>query len=578
MSLPNKHTSELRRAFGQLGGNFRQAFFFSVFTNLLALAPVAYMMQVYDRVITSRNVTTLVMLTGLVLGLYVLTVLLDYVRTEIMLNAGLKLDAQLGDRLFNLIFDASLRRLPGGAASAMSDLRTLREFLYSPALMAVLDVPVSLLFLLLIYAINPMLGHFAVIGAIIQFLLTYIQERRTDPPLKQASTAMMEAQGYAHGVLRNAQVIEAMGMLPELRERWMVRQRRFLRLQAVASDNAGRGMTIAKLVQIAQGSLLLGIGCWLTLKGLMTGGGSAMIVATILGGRVVQPLVQLTSMWKIVVGARDAFDRLDKLLHDLPAKPSSMRLPVPQGNLTVEGVVAAAPGSAAPILKGLSFKVAPGEVLAIIGPSAAGKTSLARVLVGVWPAMVGKVRLDGVDIYQWNKTELGPHLGYLPQDVELFEGTLAENIARFGEVDMARVEEAAHIVGLHETIADLPQGYESQVGSDGCFLSGGQRQRVALARAIYGDPRLVILDEPNASLDEAGDVALAQALQTLKARGAAVVVISHLTSVLRVVDTMLVIQEGASKLYGKRDEVLSVLYPQGARGKADVAAGGGSGS
>lgn len=579
MNAAGKRTSELWRIFGQLGGSFRQAFFFSCFINILALAPVAYMMQVYDRVIYSRNFTTLVMLTGLVLGLYVLMVVLDYVRAEIMLQAGLKLEALLGDRLFNLVFDASLRRLPGGAVHSLSDLRTLRDFLVSPALMAALDVPVSLLFLLLIYSINPVLGHFSVIGALIQFVLTYVQERRTDPPLKQAGSAMMEAQGYAHGVLRNAQVIQAMGMLSHLHERWMVRQRRFLRLQAIASDHAGKGMTLAKVVQIGQGSLLLGLGCWLTLKGLMSGGGSAMIVATILGGRVVQPLVQLTSMWKIVVGARDAFDRLEKVLHDLPVKPVSMRLPAPQGHLTVEGVVAAAPGGGAPILKGLNFKVSPGEILAIIGPSAAGKTSLARVLMGVWPAAVGKVRLDGVDIYQWNKTELGPYLGYLPQDVELFEGTLAENIARFGDVDMEQVEAAARVVGLHENIADLPEGYDSQVGSDGCFLSGGQRQRVALARAIYGNPKLVVLDEPNASLDEAGDLALAQALEMLKARGVAVVVISHLTSVLRVVDSLLVIQEGAVKLYGKRDEVLAVLYPQSIKGKAAPApVSGGSGA
>lgn len=577
MSAVAKQPSELRRAFAELGGSFRQAFFFSTFLNLLALAPVAYMMQVYDRVLYSRNITTLVMLTGMVLGLYVLTVFLDYVRTGIMLNAGLKLDARLGDRLFNLSFEAGLRRLPGGASHALSDLRTLRDFLISPALMATLDVPVSLLFLLLIYAINPVLGHFSVIGAIAQFGLTYIQERRTDPPLKQASSAMMEAQTYAHGILRNAQVIEAMGMLKDLRGRWLTRQRKFLRLQAVASDNAGGGMTLAKLVQIGQGSLILGIGCWLTLKGLMTGGGSAMIVATIIGGRVVQPVVQLTSMWKMVVGARDAFQRLEKLLQDLPAKSAAMRLPPPKGHLVVEGVVAGAPGASSSILRGLSFQVSPGEVLAVIGPSASGKTSLARVLVGVWLAAVGKVRLDGVDIYQWNKVELGPHVGYLPQDVELFDGTLAENIARFGQVDMAQVMAAAKIVGLQETIAELPQGYDSQVGNDGCFLSGGQRQRVALARAIYGNPRLVVLDEPNASLDDAGDVALTQVLLALKTGGTAVVVISHLTSVLRVVDSMLVIQDGASKLYGRRDDVLAVLYPATARTKADGAAASGGG-
>lgn len=575
-----KSSSELQSAFFGIGLGFRRAFFFSIFINLLTLAPTLYMMQVYDRVIYSRNVTTLVMLTGLVLGLYVLTVVLDFVRGEIMANAALKLDQTLGERLFDLVFDANLRRLPGGANHALADLRNLRDFLSSPAVMAAMDVPLALLFLILIYLINPVLGHFSLIGALLQFILTYVQERRTDPPLKQAGAAMMNSQSYAQGVLRNAQVIEAMGMLPVLRQRWQARQRHFLRFQALASDHAGSGMVVAKVVQIAQTSLLLGLACWLTLKGMMAGGGSAMIVASVLGGKVVQPLVQLTSMWKMVVGARDSFGRLDKLLQEVPPRPNSMRLPAPKGHLVADGVVAAPPGATAPVLKGITLQAFPGEVLAVIGPSASGKTSLARVLIGLWPTMVGKVRLDGVDIHQWSKAELGPHLGYLPQEVALFEGTLAENIARFGPVDMAQVEAAARVVGLDEIVAALPAGYDTEIGSDGCFLSGGQRQRVALARAVYGNPRLVILDEPNASLDEAGDTALSQALLALKAGGAAVIVISHLTSVLRVVDRMLVIQEGVTKLYGKRDEVLAVLYPRPKTGEggpgSTAPAGGGA--
>lgn len=576
----NRPPSELQKLFLEMAVPVRRAFFFSIFINLLTLAPTLYMMQVYDRVIYSRNVTTLVMLTGLVLGLYVLTVVLDFVRGEIMANAALKLDQTLGERLFDLVFDASLRRLPGGANHALADLRNLRDFLSSPAVMAAMDVPLALLFLILIYLINPVLGHFSLIGALLQFILTYVQERRTDPPLKQAGAAMMNSQSYAHGVLRNAQVIEAMGMLPVLRQRWQARQRHFLRFQALASDHAGSGMVVAKVVQIAQTSLLLGLACWLTLKGMMAGGGSAMIVASVLGGKVVQPLVQLTSMWKMVVGARDSFGRLDKLLQEVPPRPNSMRLPAPKGHLVADGVVAAPPGATAPVLKGITLQAFPGEVLAVIGPSASGKTSLARVLIGLWPTMVGKVRLDGVDIHQWSKAELGPHLGYLPQEVALFEGTLAENIARFGPVDMAQVEAAARVVGLDEIVAALPAGYDTEIGSDGCFLSGGQRQRVALARAVYGNPRLVILDEPNASLDEAGDTALSQALLALKAGGAAVIVISHLTSVLRVVDRMLVIQEGVTKLYGKRDEVLAVLYPRPKTGEggpgSTAPAGGGA--
>jgi ATP-binding cassette subfamily C exporter for protease/lipase len=283
------------------------------------------------------------------------------------------------------------------------------------------------------------------------------------------------------------------------------------------------------------------------------------IVAWILGGKILAPLVQVISLWKNIVTARDAYQRLDKLLMAIPVHEPGMSLPSPQGALSVEGVVAGAPGGRVPIIRGATFALPAGQALAIIGPSAAGKSTLARLLVGIWPAGTGKIRLDGADVFSWDKAELGPHVGYLPQGIELFDGTLAENIARFGEIDMGKVEDAARAIGLHETILALPQGYDSRIGEDGCFLSGGQRQRVGLARAIYGWPRFIVLDEPNSSLDDAGEQALTETLKGLKAGGATLIVITHRTSILAVVDRLLVLQEGQVMAYGPRDEVLAAL-------------------
>jgi ATP-binding cassette subfamily C exporter for protease/lipase len=367
------------------------------------------------------------------------------------------------------------------------------------------------------------------------------------------------AQQYADASLRNAQVIESMGMLGDIHARWMKRQRDFLGLQAQASQRAGVYQSATKFVQTTMGSLLLGLGGWLILHNQLNGGGAMMVIGSILGGRVLAPLVQIVTQWRTVVNFRDAWARVDALLDAVPPAPEAMPLPPPRGALQVESLTAGAPGSQAAILRGIAFSLQPGEVLAVIGPSAAGKTTLARLLMGLWPAASGKVRLDGADIHTWNKTELGPHVGYLPQGVELFDGTLAENIARFGPIEPAKVEAAAKAVGLHEYIQGLPEGYDSPVGRDGAMLSGGQRQRVGLARAIYGDPVFVVLDEPNSSLDEAGDAALAAALLDLKARGTTFVVMTHRTSVLAVTDKMLVLRDGTMQAFGSRDEVLAAL-------------------
>jgi ATP-binding cassette subfamily C exporter for protease/lipase len=305
--------------------------------------------------------------------------------------------------------------------------------------------------------------------------------------------------------------------------------------------------------------MLLGLGAWLLLRNQLNGGEAYMIIGSILGGRVLAPLVQIVSQWQTVVNVRDAYSRLDNMLSMVALRPESMALPAPLGHLQVDGLVAGAPGIPVPILKGISFGLQPGDVLAVVGPSASGKTTLARLLVGLWPAINGKVRLDGVDVFTWDKLELGPHIGYLPQGVELFDGSMAENIARFGELDQAKVEAAARAIGLHDFILSLPQGYDSPVGREGTMLSGGQRQRVGLARAFYGNPAFIVLDEPNSSLDEQGDADLASAITQLKAKGSTFIVMTHRTSVLSVADKMLVLRDGQLQMFGPRDEVLKAL-------------------
>jgi ATP-binding cassette subfamily C exporter for protease/lipase len=552
--------SELREAIASLRPFFVRSGWFSLVCSLLVLAPSGYMLEVYDRVVNSRSHTTLVMLTLLVLGAYVVMEVLEWARSEVMRAASVELDSKMSVRIFNAIFEANLRRLPGGTQQPLNDFRQVRDFLYSPVLLALLESPVSLVMMVLLFLISPVLGWSALAFALLQTLVAWLNERSTQPPLMQANRAAIEAQQYADNTLRNAEVIESMGMLRDTHRRWLLKQRDFLDLQALASERAGGYQAISKLLQNTLSSLLLGLGCWLLLRNELNGGGGMMIVASILGGRMLAPLVQVVSQWQTVVNARDAWTRLDGLLTAVPARPPGMALPAPRGALQVEQLVAGAPGSPVPIVRGVQFALAPGEVLAVVGPSAAGKTTLARLLVGLWPAQGGKVRLDGADIHTWNKAELGAHLGYLPQGVELFEGTLAENIARFAEVEPAKVEAAARAVGLHEFILSLPLGYDSPVGPEGARLSGGQRQRVGLARALYGDPVFVVLDEPNSSLDEEGDAALARAIQESKARGTTFVVMTHRTSVLAVADKMLVLRDGLQQAFGPRDEVLAALH------------------
>jgi ATP-binding cassette subfamily C exporter for protease/lipase len=564
--------SELREALFGIAPWFNRVLVFSLLTNILVLTPSWYMLEVYDRVVNSQSHRTLLMLTLLVVGLYAMLEAIEWVRSTIMHEASRNFDKRLRERVFDSVLSARLRNLPAGASGqALNDLRMLRDFISSNVILAFLDAPLALIVLVFLYFINPILCWFAIAGAVVQFLIGFFNEQRIREPLIQANKGALVSQVYAGGILRNAQVIESMGMLDALRTRWMARQRDFLVKQAEASDSAGTNAALSKLTQSLLSSLMLGMGCWLTIKGEMFGSG--MIVGSILGGRILSPLVQIIGNWRQVESTREAYVRIDSLLRDCKEEPWSLPLPPPKGNLLVDNVTAGPPGSTLQILRGIAFRVAAGDSVAIVGPSASGKTTLARLLVGVWTPMNGKIRLDGSDVSTWNKAELGPYIGYLPQSIELFDGTIAENISRFGTPDTEKVRDACRLVGLEEFIETLPQKYETLIGDDGSFLSGGQRQRIALARAVYGMPTFVVLDEPNSSLDEAGDAALIATLNHLKSAGTTVIVVTHRLQLLEAIEYLLILVDGQIRQFGPRDQVLAAMQPKTAPAQAEPSEG-----
>ncbi|MDR3086797.1 MAG: type I secretion system permease/ATPase, partial [Azoarcus sp.] len=539
--------SEVRSALGQQKPAFWNAIAFSIVIGVLMLAPSLYMLEVYDRVVNSRNMMTLVMLTLLVVVVYVVLEALQWARQGVLRRAAEGFDMGLGKRVYDAVFRANLRGARSLGQQGLRDFAAVREFMCGTVMTGLMDIPMALLLIGVIFWIHPVLGWFGLVSALIQGIITYFNKRTSGEPLAKANLLSQQAQVFVEASLRNGEVVQAMGMADGLRQRWLKMQKELLYQQAVASDHAGIFGALSKYVQLISSSLMLGLGAWLLLGGTFTGGAGLILMASILAGRALAPLVQTIIGWRNVVSAREAFERLEDLLAKIPAIGQGLPLPAPKGVLSVEQVTARAPGAlptSKPILHGISFSMQPGKMLAVVGPSASGKSSLAHLLVGAWPCLAGAVRLDGVDVSSWNKQELGPHVGYLPQDVALFDGTVAQNIARFGKVDHAKIKMAAKITGLHKLITALPMGYSTRVGEDGLTLSGGMRQRIGLARAVYGSPRLVVLDEPNANLDETGDAALLHTLQVLRMAGATVVVVTHRKNLLSIADLMLVLVNG----------------------------------
>jgi ATP-binding cassette subfamily C exporter for protease/lipase len=521
------------------------------------LVPSLYMLQVYDRVLASRNEITLLMLTLMMLGGYALMSVLEMVRSFVLVRVGAKFDMELNKRVYTAAFEQNLKAAGGNAGQSLMDLTNLRQFLTGNALFAFFDAPWFPIYLIVIFIFEPTLGIFSVCGTVLLVILAIVNERVTKQPLSEANTMAITANNLATNNLRNAEVIESMGMLPNMMSRWFKLHGKFLHLQAEASETAGIISAVTKFVQVSLQSLILGFGALLVLENKITAG--MMIAASILVGRALAPVQQVIAVWKGWASTRSSYERLSTLLEKNPARQSGMELPKPQGNLSVEGVTAGPPGSTTPVLRGVSFGIQAGDVLGIIGPSGSGKSTLARLMVGVWPAVMGKVRLDGADIYQWNKAELGPHIGYLPQDIELFSGTIADNIARFGEVDSEKVVEAAKRAGVHDLILHFPKGYDTLLGDGGAGLSGGQKQRLGLARAMYDDPALLVLDEPNSNLDDAGEAALVQAVQDLRRRGKTIVLITHRTSAIAVTTKVLFLRDGTVAAFGPTNQVMQAL-------------------
>lgn len=556
---PKNTQIELRERLLAHVSSLRQAMWFSWLTSLLILAPVAFMFQVYGRVVDSQSLSTLFWLLTLVTLAYVVMEGVDWARHEVMREASAVFSQALAPRVFDI---------SRFSAQAAIDLKTLRDFFYSPALLAVLEVPIALVFVVIMFAMHPLLGFISLVSALIQVLIAASQHQRSQADLKGLSRTQINSQKIAEGSLRNAHVVQGMGMYEAIHKQWQQTHEKFLSHQSAAMENAGLFQATNKAFQMILSSSLLGLGAWILMDGTLLGGPSMLIVASTIGARAIAPLGTVVMQWRTVVATHEAYLRLGDLLAQHPVKPSAMALPRPEGHLSVESLVASAPKSNAPILRGLQFSVRPGQMLAVIGPSGSGKTTLAKLLIGVWPTLSGKVRLDGADVFNWDKNELGSSVGYVAQTVELFEGTIGQNISRFETEDdrtlsaenvVKRIHSAAKAIGLHDLIETLPQGYDTQLGANGHNLSGGQMQRVAIARAIYGQPQLLVFDEANSHLDPQGETELGQLITSLKQQGKTVVVMTHRKALLALADQVLVLRDGQQQLHGPREDVLTKL-------------------
>lgn len=549
--------SELAEALWAFRREFLVVGVFSMVANVLMLSPTLYMLQVFDRVMSSQSELTLLAMSLITLFLFFVMAFAEWMRSKVLVRAGMRLDKVLSTRVFNASFEDRLSQSGNSTARAFGDLINIRQFLTGNGILAFFDTPWAPVYLLVLFLLHPTLGFLAIFFAVIQALLVWFGHRQTVAPSEAASKASSEASAYLHSKLRNAEVLESMGMVHNLHPHWADRHTQALELQGKAQALSHRITAWSKFIRYTQQSLALGAGALLVIDGQLSPGG--MIAANVLMSRALAPIDMLASTWRGFISARAAFERLEALLRAHPERDPALSRMAPTGALTLRNVVATAAGRAEPILKGISTAVAAGTVTVVLGPSGSGKSTLARCMVGIWPTMAGEVLLDGLPVNGWDRNELGPYLGYLPQDIELLEGSIAENIARFGEVDSDKVIAAARSAGLHEMILRFPKGYDTPIGEAGNLLSGGQRQRIGLARAVYGDPVLVVLDEPNANLDDVGEAALVRTVLQLKARGCTVFLITHRPGIVGVADRLLILQNGQVQADGPREAVVAAL-------------------
>jgi PrtD family type I secretion system ABC transporter len=573
MTTTKTKPDEVRDVMRTCRSYFLSVGIFSLAINLLYLASPLYMLQVYDRVISSSSVVTLVMLTVALLIAFIALAGLDVVRANVLTRASIRLDRLLAGRVVLAILDSS-STIGGARSQLLRDFDTFRQFITGMGIHAIFDLPWAPIYLLVIFMLHPLLGGFSLASAILLILMALINERLVRPPINESNEAASRNYAFTEMSLRNAEVVQAMGMGEGLLRRWGRDRVRMIGRQVTASDRAAVMSSIIRLLRLAMQSLILGLGAYLVIERSITVG--AMFAASILLGRALQPVEQIVGSWRALVSARDAYSRVRDLLAAHPLRAARLELPRPVGHVSVEGVTYVPPRSNKPILKGVSFRIEPGEVIGIIGPSGAGKSTLVRNIVGVLRPNAGAVRLDGADIATWPRASLGQYVGYLPQDVELFADSVAANVSRFQQVRGENVVKAAQTAGVHEMVLRLPDGYETQVGEGGTTLSGGYRQRIGLARAVFGNPSLVVLDEPSSNLDAEGEAALAECILKLKKNKVTVILVSHRPSTVAVVDKILLLIDGVVEAYGPRAEILARLSaPRGVPTVASAAGGHG---
>ena len=530
---------------------------FSLGVNILYLTFPLYMLAIYDRVLSSFSVPTLITLTAGALFALIVLGCLDLLRSRLLVQAGVAMDESLSPTVLKEMLKDSARIQKQGHTGGLRDVNTLRNYFAGNAIFSLFDLPWTPIYLAVIYMMHPVLGLTATAGAVALFLLGLLQDLLTRKRYDQAQAIGRESQQYINSSLRHAEVARSMSMIGGIMEHWKGLNDQIMLLQTRANRHAGVLQAITKSLRMSMQVVIYGVGAYYVLENQATAG--SIIAASIIMGRALAPVEQAIGTWRQTVDARGSYKRLDTLLQTA-TEEESMELPTPRGKLDVEGAGLAISGTQ--ILRGITFSLQPGEQMGLIGPSGAGKTSLCRVLLGVWPSTGGKVRLDGADVYSWDQEQLGRYIGYLPQDVELFPGTVSENIARLGHIDSDQVVEAAQKAGVHDLILRLPQGYDTEIGEGGAALSGGQRQRIGLARALYGNPVFVVMDEPNSNLDDAGERALMQTLQMLRQNQTTVVMVTHKPALLSGTDKVLMLKEGQVSMFGPRQEVLQRLMGQ----------------
>ena len=552
--------SELKQTIIKAKKSIFMAGLFSMFINVLMLVPPLYMLQLYDRVLTSRSESTLYMLTLIVIVLFVTMGLLEVVRSRVLVKFGNRFANILSNRIFESTFELANKKPEAASSRLMGDFTQLRQFLTGNGLFAFFDAPWIPIYIIVLFLFHPYFGFFAIFAAIILVAITFLNEYTTKEKMDNANTLNRDSMMQLEANIRNAEVINAMGMKTNVRKKWEEKYFGFLNAQNDASNKAGIWSNLSKTLRMFFQSMILGLGAYLAVNMELSAG--MMIAGSIIMGRALAPLDLMIATWKGFSGARMSYKRIDQLLKDFPKNKEYMELPAPKGFISVEGVYAKPPASNKYTLENLNFSVNKGDILGVIGASAAGKSTLARIILGVWPVQIGTVRIDGADISQWDREHLGKYIGYLPQDIELFSGTISENIARFNEVDSQKVIEAAMKAGVHEMILRLPEGYDTVIGSGAVVLSGGQRQRIGLARAIYDNPVFVVLDEPNSNLDEQGELALLKTVEELKQSGTTVVIITHRPNILKVTNKILIMNSGKIERYASTEEILGAVAKQ----------------